>query len=236
MQLNTIVYNNFVFDSRCLQKEATKSESPETPTSKAEGSVGDDTPQPAISLTPSVIWNVRKQMGGSNVDNTNVKGLFSLKYMHYKFFLEMAPNFMLFASCNLMQVFGFEEEINDALKVDGKSQEDVLKLCESVSMKICKPFTVSKEREFLQPEEQICYIVSRNLVAPNLFKNGINYCIVGSYDMESKEVICFPKYLISNRFCDMSFSLLNKDLTPYDFGCDLTKHAISFDINILKPF
>ena len=232
MKINAFVYNSFIFDSHCLQSDSNS----ENPTNPHENTPAETSPEPYSSLTPSVILNVREQMGGSSIDSLKAKSLFALSYKNGKFSLEIAPKFMFFSSCNLMKLIGFETEINEALLVNSRSNVDAMKECEFAFMKICKPFTVSNEKEFLLPKEQICYITSRNLVAPTFFQNGCNYCVLGSFDMVHKKMTCFPKRLASNRLCELSFTMLNCQMEPYFFGVNLKKSPFSFDINILKPF
>ena len=283
-QVNTLVYNNFITKTGCIENvnsgsndvplnaNATKENATiENPVDEnvnenagadsdgnadvAEGTVvidgnTDVAESPVVITGPPPVkrkdngnvnkvdpnfvkYSLRQKMSATN-SVVPVENMFCLKYVDGRVQLKMAAGFMFFASAHLMLALGFRSEVMRTFTSSGKTEAEVIKESDNLTLKICSCFNISDIVHFYADEDRICHIGFKKLIEPTFFVDGNMHSILCSYDIEKKVVLCNLKRLNNVSFREVQFCLYNNLFEPYELGVCVKKCPISFNLVICK--
>ena len=283
-QVNTLVYNNFITKTGCIENvnsgsndvplnaNATKeNETIENPVDEnvnenagvdsdgnadvAEGTVvidgnTDVAESPVVITGPPPVkrkdngnvnkvdpnfvkYSLRQKMSATNFV-VPVENMFCLKYVDGRVQMKMAAGFMFFASAHLLLALGFRSEVMRTFTSSGKTEAEVIKESDNLTLKICSCFNISDIVHFYADEDRICHIGFKKLIELTFFVDGNMHSILCSYDIEKKVVLCNLKRLNNVSFREVQFCLYNNLFEPYELGVCVKKCPISFNLVICK--
>ena len=192
-QLNCAVINDFVYKSKCVEKE------------------GDQV-------------NVGRK--------DDVDSIFYVRYIDNMFQMQLDENCVIFASDNLFQFMGFYSEVHDAKS--GSNKEGVLAAAgNSDFMKVCKRLTVGAPKQFFSDTDRVCHLVIDNWLSPVACFDGGRYNVICSYDLAEGKLESNYRKLFLDDIRKISFSVLNNDFKPFDFGCCLKNQSMRFVLSVV---
>ena len=192
-QLHCAVVNDFIYKSKCVEKE------------------GD-------------------LVGGGRKDD--VDSVFYVRFMDGMFQMQLDENCVLFASDNLFQFMAFYDEVYDAK--NGSNKEKVLAPAGNTDfMKVCKRLTFGAPKNFFSDSDRVCHLVIDNCLSPVACFDGGRYNVICSYDLEKMKIVSNYRKFFSDGLRNISFSVLDNNFKPFDFGCCLKNQSLRFVLNVV---
>ena len=162
----------------------------------------------------------------------DVESVFYVQYKDGMFEMQLDENCVLFASVNLFQFMAFYSEVYSGMH--GKEDNVLTPDQNSDFMKVCKRLTHGAPKNFFSEVDRVCHLVVDSFVSPVTCFDGGRYSVVCSYDLQERKLLSNFRKFDGTGMRNITFSLLNNDFKPFDFGCCLKNQSLRFVLNVVE--